>query len=228
VDPVPDPQLLRKSGSAENRTRDLWVNSQELWALDHRGGQTLHKRHINVSAKWESLLIKYELRVVFLFRHSVCISPPLFRVRTNFTVIPGISLVCSQLRETAVWFIVSTVSFYCTRCVKWTSFACDHADQIKLFLRYDTHGNSIQVAFPWAREYLLEQHLHVIDAWKCCKLWSGTENNEMWTSFSSPRCFRTFGWAMIVKWVWLLGNLKNGRVSIPSTGRIFPTVHPAT
>jgi hypothetical protein len=40
VDPVPDPLLLRKSGSAGNRTRDLWICSQELWPLDHRGGQS--------------------------------------------------------------------------------------------------------------------------------------------------------------------------------------------
>jgi hypothetical protein len=40
VDPVPD--LLRKSGSAGNRTRDLWICSQELWSLDHRGGQSRH------------------------------------------------------------------------------------------------------------------------------------------------------------------------------------------
>jgi hypothetical protein len=39
---VPDPLLLRKSGSAGNRTRELWVCSQELWPLDHRGGQFLH------------------------------------------------------------------------------------------------------------------------------------------------------------------------------------------
>jgi hypothetical protein len=38
VDPVPDPLLLRKSGSAGNRTRDPWICSQELWPLDHRGG----------------------------------------------------------------------------------------------------------------------------------------------------------------------------------------------
>jgi hypothetical protein len=31
VDPVRDPLLLRKSGSAGNRTRDLWICSQELW-----------------------------------------------------------------------------------------------------------------------------------------------------------------------------------------------------
>jgi hypothetical protein len=38
VDHVPDPLLLRKSGSAGNRTRDLWICSLELWPLDHRGG----------------------------------------------------------------------------------------------------------------------------------------------------------------------------------------------
>jgi hypothetical protein len=35
VDPVPDPLLLRKSGSARNRTRDVCVWSQKLWPLDH-------------------------------------------------------------------------------------------------------------------------------------------------------------------------------------------------
>jgi hypothetical protein len=38
VDPVPD-SLLRQFGSTGNRTRDLWICSQELWTLDHRGGQ---------------------------------------------------------------------------------------------------------------------------------------------------------------------------------------------
>jgi hypothetical protein len=38
VDPVPDPLLLRKSGRPGNRTWDLWICSQELWLLDHRGG----------------------------------------------------------------------------------------------------------------------------------------------------------------------------------------------
>jgi hypothetical protein len=42
VGPVPDPLLLRKSGSAGNRTRDLWICSQELWSLDHRGGHRLN------------------------------------------------------------------------------------------------------------------------------------------------------------------------------------------
>jgi hypothetical protein len=31
LDPVPEPLLLRKSGSAGNRTRDLWVYSLKLW-----------------------------------------------------------------------------------------------------------------------------------------------------------------------------------------------------
>jgi hypothetical protein len=39
VDPVPDPLLLRKSGSVGNRTWGLWICSQELWPLDHRGGR---------------------------------------------------------------------------------------------------------------------------------------------------------------------------------------------
>jgi hypothetical protein len=38
VDPIPDPMLRRKFGSAGNRARDLWDSSQELCPLDHRGG----------------------------------------------------------------------------------------------------------------------------------------------------------------------------------------------
>jgi hypothetical protein len=37
VDPIPDPLLLTKLGSAGNRTRDLWIISQKLWKLYHRG-----------------------------------------------------------------------------------------------------------------------------------------------------------------------------------------------
>jgi hypothetical protein len=39
VDPVVDPLLHRKFGSAGNRTLDLWVSSQEVCPLDHGGGQ---------------------------------------------------------------------------------------------------------------------------------------------------------------------------------------------
>jgi hypothetical protein len=45
VDPVPDPLLLRKFGTAGNRTQDLWINSQELWTLKHRGGLFLYIRN---------------------------------------------------------------------------------------------------------------------------------------------------------------------------------------
>jgi hypothetical protein len=39
VDHVPDPLLLRKSCRAGNWTRDLWICSQEIWPLAHRGGR---------------------------------------------------------------------------------------------------------------------------------------------------------------------------------------------
>jgi hypothetical protein len=38
VDAVPDPLVLRISGSAGNRAQDLWICSQGLWPLDHRCG----------------------------------------------------------------------------------------------------------------------------------------------------------------------------------------------
>jgi hypothetical protein len=47
VDPVPDPLLLGKSGSAGNLTQDLWICSQKLWPLDHRGGRNLWKGNWN-------------------------------------------------------------------------------------------------------------------------------------------------------------------------------------
>jgi hypothetical protein len=51
VDPVPDPLLLRKSGIARNQTQDLWICSQELWPLDHRGGHILADNKYNVCNK---------------------------------------------------------------------------------------------------------------------------------------------------------------------------------
>jgi hypothetical protein len=38
MDSVPDPLLLRKTDSAGNRTRYLWVSSKELRPLEHRVG----------------------------------------------------------------------------------------------------------------------------------------------------------------------------------------------
>jgi hypothetical protein len=42
VDPVQGPLLLRKTGSIRNRAQDLWVCSQDLWTLNHRGSWGLH------------------------------------------------------------------------------------------------------------------------------------------------------------------------------------------
>jgi hypothetical protein len=39
IDPVPNPPLLRKSASAGNSIRDLWLCSHKLWPLAYRGGQ---------------------------------------------------------------------------------------------------------------------------------------------------------------------------------------------
>ena len=50
MDPVPDPLLLRKSGSAGNRSRDLCICSQKLWPLDHRGGHLWNIKLPEISA----------------------------------------------------------------------------------------------------------------------------------------------------------------------------------
>jgi hypothetical protein len=64
VDPVPDPVLLRKSGSAGNRTQDLRICSQELWPLDDRGGtHTCLKLH--VSEFLSHVYICFEMQGVF-------------------------------------------------------------------------------------------------------------------------------------------------------------------
>jgi hypothetical protein len=57
VEPIPDPLLLRKSGSAENRTRDLWICSQELWSLDHRGGPFHILQEENVLSKMMHVIL---------------------------------------------------------------------------------------------------------------------------------------------------------------------------
>jgi hypothetical protein len=55
VDPVPDPLLLRKSGSAGNGTRDPWICSQELWPLGTTGEVSeAHylKKKISIQKNW--------------------------------------------------------------------------------------------------------------------------------------------------------------------------------
>jgi len=44
--PVPDPLLLRKSGSAWDRTRDLCICSQKLWPIDNRGGSSTKLKNV--------------------------------------------------------------------------------------------------------------------------------------------------------------------------------------
>ena len=55
MDPVPDPLLVRKSGSAGDRTRDLCICSQKLLPLDHRGGQNPVTTSKILDAKTEKL-----------------------------------------------------------------------------------------------------------------------------------------------------------------------------
>jgi hypothetical protein len=47
MDPVPDSLLLRKSSNARNRTRALWICSQEPWPLDYRG--IIEKEHLIIT-----------------------------------------------------------------------------------------------------------------------------------------------------------------------------------
>jgi hypothetical protein len=54
VDPISDPQLHRKSGSAGNRTRDLCICSQERWPLDYRLHDQVYFENTNKS--WEPKL----------------------------------------------------------------------------------------------------------------------------------------------------------------------------
>jgi hypothetical protein len=60
VDPVPDPLLFRKSGSAGNRTRDIWICTQELWPVDHRGGPIDLKKICNARFP---LYVECEIRI---------------------------------------------------------------------------------------------------------------------------------------------------------------------
>jgi hypothetical protein len=55
LNPVPDPLLLIKSGSADNGPRDLWICSQELWPLDHRGDPEISMLLWNTGSHQSSL-----------------------------------------------------------------------------------------------------------------------------------------------------------------------------
>jgi hypothetical protein len=68
VDPVLDPPLLRKSGSAGNRTRDFWICSQELWSLDLRGGPLITKFRERERERKEILL---QSEVIYICKEDV-------------------------------------------------------------------------------------------------------------------------------------------------------------
>ena len=94
MDPVPDPLLLRKSGSAGDRTPDLCICSQELWPLDHRGGREAVTAGKTLTANPEGTK-RLERRSLLVFHRSshhtaVCLTarpkplpkPVLHRVRS--------------------------------------------------------------------------------------------------------------------------------------------------
>jgi hypothetical protein len=64
VDPVTDPLRVRKFGSAGNPTRILWICSQELWSLDHRGDRSCSNR-FNYFADFNRLFFLF-LSFIFL------------------------------------------------------------------------------------------------------------------------------------------------------------------
>jgi hypothetical protein len=73
VDPVPDPPLLRKTASDGNRTRGLWICSQEVWprearqiAPNEKGTRLLQTDQMVDMDKQSFLLTKLRLRGVGL------------------------------------------------------------------------------------------------------------------------------------------------------------------
>jgi hypothetical protein len=61
VDSVSDPLLLIKCGSTGNRTRDLWISSQKLRPLDHRGGRPVCLFVYCTSLGWQMVMIVEQL-----------------------------------------------------------------------------------------------------------------------------------------------------------------------
>jgi hypothetical protein len=66
VDPVLDPLLLRKSGSAGNRIWDHWICSRELWQLDHTGSLAILFTSLKMGFIWTIEKYVSKLLIVFL------------------------------------------------------------------------------------------------------------------------------------------------------------------
>jgi hypothetical protein len=79
MDPTPDP-LLRKSGSEKNQTPDLWICSQELWPLDHRGGHTWLQK-CNILKSW-----KYSVDTLHMYLFNIYRNTDTEIIYTHYTV----------------------------------------------------------------------------------------------------------------------------------------------
>jgi hypothetical protein len=88
VDPVPDPLLLIKSGSAENRTRNIWVLSLDLWPQEHKAVLSLSSTGI-----WNSFLVQLELKLATVKGAST-----FTRWGAICWFVTAGTLVCNQLR----------------------------------------------------------------------------------------------------------------------------------
>jgi hypothetical protein len=81
--PVPDPLLLRKSGRAGNRTRDLWICSQKLWPVDHRGGLSTSTQHLIFFTWILSLFLIVKAVTYVLFCCMICMRRLKSEVKTE-------------------------------------------------------------------------------------------------------------------------------------------------
>jgi hypothetical protein len=111
VDPVPNQSLLRKYGSARNRTRDFWVCSQELWPPDHRGGpikSTIFKNTLIYLLHNIARVMNCSFETVYFFQISIILVLSLFLIMFNWYV-------CSIF----VWFHNSPTRLFAWFDVVW-------------------------------------------------------------------------------------------------------------
>jgi hypothetical protein len=93
VDPVIYPLFVRTSGSAGNRARNIWICSQELWPLDHRGVQPPSWRTKYWSTNLPSALLSQRN---FMCNTSVRLWPLPYQYRIN----PAYHLtLCNVIKE---------------------------------------------------------------------------------------------------------------------------------
>jgi hypothetical protein len=103
VDPVPDPLLLRKSGSAGNQTQDLRICSQKLWPLDHRGGL--------IGLPWE-ILVDFWCKINRIHKTKTISAHSLRYKNCNSSNLRG-AVGCLEIRgqEHSEYFVLNYVSF---------------------------------------------------------------------------------------------------------------------